>query len=469
MSGLYKEGSIPVTIIEGLADAQARPLNETLALDNNTKTWVNNHGISSPRAPGIISMQKNTGTPIPTLSGGAIQLCTIDVPRAALVLLMPEEYVTVATDSVWVEIYTRDPFVNDGLLYHEDGSNGLSNMYSDWTEALVVNITAPARLYVLVYATNDISIPLSLRWSYATAADYLIDASAQSAAAAERAALQQSVWAAQDALAASQASLNTAQSDLTTANINAAQALSDAVAAQAASDAGALVGALARLATAEAARNLATSDLALRATELATANTNLTTRTAELAVANAQLALVQGRIDAAVAAQLATDRTLIDQVVADKNTAVGALATMTAAEAIHTADMNEYVRQVRLTGEALRSLVVSGDGATPAEVAAYSGQISFELGARNLALSDLRGALGFVGAGSIHGMLYNNNVGTARVVRLYSQASGELVSTSFSAIDGAFSFSGVSAGDYYVTAHDFGKVIDTVICKNVVV
>jgi hypothetical protein len=496
LAGINKEVSIPVTVLEGLADAQARPLDATFALDELTKTWWSNRasGLPSPQVPGVISLQKNTGTSIPSFTNNSVLLCTIDVPRAGMVLVMPDEYLLDSDVSIWAEIYTRDLYVNDGFTYHEDGSNGLTNYYSDWAEALVVYVPAPMRLYVVVSLYGVTSAPLNLRWSYAVASDYLTDSSLSAAekaalqqavvdAQAEKATLQQVVQAAQAAQAAAEAALALAQSNLTTASSSSAQALADAVAAQAASDAAALADALNRLsaataAEAQAAAALAAANTALQSSNMAlasktsdltTANANLVAKTTELATANAQLALVDSRIDAAVAAQAELDRLALEQAVADKNTATGALTTITAINALKVADMDEYARQVSLTGTALRSLTIIGDGATPAEVDLYKSRVALELSARNLALSDMQAALGFAGEGSVHGTLYSHNVGVSRVVRLYSQASGELVSTVFSAANGAFIFNGLSTGDYYITAHDFGQSVDTVICKNVVV
>lgn len=80
--------------------------------------------------------------------------------------------------------------------------------------------------------------------------------------------------------------------------------------------------------------------------------------------------------------------------------------------------------------------------------------------ARDTAMGTFRTTMGFLDeAGKEHvGRIYSGAGAYPRAVRIYEYHSGELVDTSYPDETGLFSFSGLTVGKYYLTAHDFGKL-----------
>jgi hypothetical protein len=97
--------------------------------------------------------------------------------------------------------------------------------------------------------------------------------------------------------------------------------------------------------------------------------------------------------------------------------------------------------------------------ATPSgSTTAYAASLEALEAERDTILAGLKTVVAPAGSTTVPGVLTRFGAFSApRLVRLYERTSGELVATQFSASsDGVFSFPGVSSGQYFVTAHDFG-------------
>lgn len=156
---------------------------------------------------------------------------------------------------------------------------------------------------------------------------------------------------------------------------------------------------------------------------------------------------------------------LVDNIVPN-NVTLAIDLTTGAVHNIYGADYSAYVAAV---GAVHTSIVNVGVPPTPTTITNLALATEGSKAIRTPLMRTLLTQLGTLGSTEITGILKKTDYPVAREIRLYARASGELVTSTFSDMNGAFTLTGAGPGDYYITAHDFGTIDNKAIIRNITI
>lgn len=156
---------------------------------------------------------------------------------------------------------------------------------------------------------------------------------------------------------------------------------------------------------------------------------------------------------------------LVDKVIPNNVNLVMELLDGTG-QATTGADYTQYIASVAATGVALAAVAGSPSDIT---IQALAVATETEKTLRKPAFNTLLTGLDRLGSTQVSGVLKKTTYPVSREVRLYDRTSGELITSTFSDLQGQFTLTGISPGDYYVTAHDFGTIDNKAIIRNITI
>lgn len=129
----------------------------------------------------------------------------------------------------------------------------------------------------------------------------------------------------------------------------------------------------------------------------------------------------------------------------------------------------DYTAYITAAGVTRSALLAVGTDPSVSTITALVTATESEKTIRAPVFNSLLTGLGRLGSTAIHGVLKKSGIPAPREIRVYDRTTGELVTSTFSNTNGEFVLTGVSPGDYYVTAHDFGTINNTAVIRNITI